>query len=176
MANTSTHNAANRVSRTSVASRQTPASNFASRVNPILFVCVFLAMPVLALMGGCRLCADCDLESYPSYGGAWQRTLRDSGRVGSIFDPGGSRASDLSARIDSDAADERYRDRIGGTEGDDEPDGDEPEADDAETPEEPERDLELDDRDMQEMQDRFRNLELQDIDYEETGESQQGWQ
>ncbi|MFG0254621.1 MAG: hypothetical protein ACF787_05930, partial [Rhodopirellula sp. JB053] len=55
-----------------------------------------LAGPVLVSSGGCRLCADCDLESYPSYGGAWQRTLRDSGRVGSIFDPGGSRASDLS--------------------------------------------------------------------------------
>ena len=33
--------------------------------------------------------------AYPAYGGAWERTIRDSGRVGSLFDPGGARASNL---------------------------------------------------------------------------------
>lgn len=58
---------------------------------------------------GCRICADCDLDSYPAYGGAWERTLRDSGRVGSVFDPGGVRAASLTPRTDPEEADARLR-------------------------------------------------------------------
>ena len=56
----------------------------------------------LAVVGvvatGCRICADCEDEFYPAYGGAWQRTDRDSGRVGSVFDPAGARGSQLQPR------------------------------------------------------------------------------
>ncbi|EMI56462.1 hypothetical protein [Rhodopirellula sallentina] len=144
------------------------------KIATILTVAV-LAGPVLASTGGCRLCADCDLESYPSYGGAWQRTLRDSGRVGSLFDPGGSRASDLSARVDSDAADERYRDRISGDEDAEPEESAETPDDSPERTDDEERDLQLDDSDLREMQDRYRDLELQDIDYEDAGGQPQVW-
>lgn len=40
---------------------------------------------------GCTICASPDLESYTTYGGAWHRTDRDHGRVGSVFAPAGSR-------------------------------------------------------------------------------------
>lgn len=44
---------------------------------------------------GCRICPDCEDMAYPAYGGAWERTIRDSGRVGSLFDPAGGRSSSL---------------------------------------------------------------------------------
>ena len=47
---------------------------------------------------GCTICQDCGDLDYPTYGGAWERTRRDSGRVGSIFDPAGARVAVLSAR------------------------------------------------------------------------------
>ncbi len=47
---------------------------------------------------GCRLCGDCHELAYPTYGGAWERTRRDSGRVGSIFDPAGGRSPELEDR------------------------------------------------------------------------------
>lgn len=49
---------------------------------------------------GCRLCCNEGDEDYAAYGGAWQRTRRDSGRVGSIFDPAGAKASALVDRND----------------------------------------------------------------------------
>jgi hypothetical protein len=49
----------------------------------------------LAPLGGCRICADCEDLAYPAYGGAWERTRRDSGRVGSIFDPAGAQSASL---------------------------------------------------------------------------------
>ena len=52
----------------------------------------------LAPLGGCRICADCEDLAYPAYGGAWQRTQRDSGRVGSIFDPAGGKSPTLADR------------------------------------------------------------------------------
>jgi len=45
---------------------------------------------LLGFAGGCTLAPDCDLEDYGAYGGRWQRTLRNSGRVGSVFDPAGA--------------------------------------------------------------------------------------
>lgn len=47
---------------------------------------------------GCTLCQDCGDLDYPTYGGAWERTRRDSGRVGSVFDPAGARTARLSSR------------------------------------------------------------------------------
>lgn len=122
----------------------------------------------LISMGGCRLCSDCDLDAYPAYGGTWQRTNRESGRVGSLFDPGGSRAADLSARADSDENDARNRERYGDNESADvgndarsDDAGEEPQNEDADARQD-DPDLDLEDREMQE---RFRNLELQQINY-----------
>jgi hypothetical protein len=61
----------------------------------------FASLLLLAAMipvGGCRICADCDETAYAAYGGAWQRTSRNTGRVGSIFDPAGGLASELVSR------------------------------------------------------------------------------
>ncbi|MGI9474568.1 MAG: hypothetical protein ACR2NZ_23725 [Rubripirellula sp.] len=60
---------------------------------------------------GCRICADCEDLAYPAYGGAWQRTIRDSGRVGSLFDPAGGKASDLADRTAPLPADAMERKR-----------------------------------------------------------------
>ncbi|MEM6363131.1 MAG: hypothetical protein AAF745_01805 [Planctomycetota bacterium] len=83
--------------------------------HPTLFRrgCVGLIV-LLSLLGvsGCRLCSDEDLCAYPTYGGIWQRTLRESGRVGSVFDPGGARAADLAMRTDAEEADARLRDNV----------------------------------------------------------------
>lgn len=75
------------------------------------FVILTLACLGISALGGCRICADCEDLDYPAYGGAWQRTLRDSGRVGSMFDPGGARASELVSRDDPVATDELERQR-----------------------------------------------------------------
>ena len=58
-----------------------------------------LAFSLLSL-GGCRICLDTHDLDYPAYGGAWQRTQRDSGRVGSVFDPGGAKVAALVERED----------------------------------------------------------------------------
>ena len=70
-----------------------------------------LVVAVLVLSGGCRICQDCEDLSYPAYGGAWERTIRDSGRVGSMFDPGGARASNLVSRDRPPQPDELERRR-----------------------------------------------------------------
>ncbi len=80
---------------------QSASMRWLAFATPNFALASFLLCGLLSF-GGCRLCADCDEDAYPSYGGAWQRTNRDSGRVGSLFDPGGSRASDLSRRAQSD--------------------------------------------------------------------------
>jgi len=58
------------------------------------------AAAVLAggVIAGCTIPSDCGDLDYPTYGGAWERTRRDSGRVGSIFDPAGARVSTLAPR------------------------------------------------------------------------------
>lgn len=50
------------------------------------------------VLAGCTIPSDCGDLDYPTYGGAWQRTRRDSGRVGSVFDPAGARTATLSPR------------------------------------------------------------------------------
>lgn len=121
------------------------------------------------MLGGCRLCADCDLDAYPSYGGAWQRTVRDSGRVGSIFDPGGSRAADLSERINAETAEafNRTKDAESPQKTDREGDGETDNKED-ESPLD-------DDEKLKQMEDRLRGLELQDINYQESQRETQDW-
>ncbi|TWU11192.1 hypothetical protein Pla52o_56300 [Novipirellula galeiformis] len=63
----------------------------------------------LAPATGCRICGDCEDLAYPAYGGVWQRTRRDEGRVGSLFDPAGVRASELVSRDLPLSPDEKER-------------------------------------------------------------------
>ncbi|MCM2369304.1 hypothetical protein [Aporhodopirellula aestuarii] len=176
MAITQLRNAAGRVS-----SRMIPSRHPSRRVNLCFTLVAVIAMPCVSLVGGCRLCADCDLESYPSYGGVWQRTLRDSGRVGSIFDPGGSRAADLSARVDADDADARRQQGMRSGGDDEMSDGegaelndDERSLDDREMNDSERR--ELDENNLREMEDRFRDLDLQDINYQAPSDESLGWE
>ena len=60
---------------------------------------------------GCRLCCDADDYTYAAYGGAWERTRRDSGRVGSIFDAAGAKAAALVDRDEPATPDELDRER-----------------------------------------------------------------
>ena len=68
----------------------------------------------LVPLGGCRICADCEDLAYPAYGGAWERTRRDSGRVGSLFDPAGVQSSALTEREEPPTPDllERQRQEL----------------------------------------------------------------
>lgn len=124
----------------------------------LLFALLAIA---LASSGGCRICADCEDLAYPAYGGAWQRTSRDTGRVGSIFDPAGAKSSALVPRDTPPKPDELERER----QRDDDDDTDEPdrrkEEDEAETD---------DDRDFESMEDDLRDRELEDIEEEKEDE------
>ncbi len=70
-----------------------------------------LLFSVISMVTGCRICADCEDLAYPAYGGVWQRTIRDSGRVGSLFDPAGAKSFDLASREQPEAADQLERKR-----------------------------------------------------------------
>jgi len=61
---------------------------------------LLVAMVIVGSTCGCRICCDGEDLAYSAYGGIWQRTIRESGRVGSVFDPGGARVADLSPRDD----------------------------------------------------------------------------
>ncbi|MEO9591773.1 hypothetical protein [Rhodopirellula bahusiensis] len=131
---------------------------------------------------GCRLCGDCDMDAYPAYGGAWERTLRETGRVGSVFDPGGVRAADIEARTDPETADRRIRDQSrydnestadSGEDRQKKSDDeqrklDEEARDNDKTPEQQEAELE-------ELEKRLEGLNLQDIRYVEPRENQSNW-
>lgn len=73
----------------------------------------FTALLAIVILSstGCTLCSTSGDLAYPAYGGAWQRTIRDSGRVGSVFDPAGARASTLVSRDQPETADELERGR-----------------------------------------------------------------
>ena len=47
----------------------------------------------LLMLGGCRICESTDDCAYPAYGGSWQRTIPNHGRVGSIFAPAGAKVA-----------------------------------------------------------------------------------
>ncbi len=97
-------------------------------------------LPLLLLLllpaGGCRICADCDDLAYPAYGGIWQRTNRDSGRVGSIFDPAGAKKSDLVSRETPVKPDETLRKNRSERDKIDEPSPSDEDVDSAGMPEE----------------------------------------
>jgi hypothetical protein len=76
-----------------------------SNIRALLLIAVTGILPA----AGCQICCDPDTLSYPTYGGIWERTRRDGGRVGSIFDPAGARASTLVQREDPRTPDERDR-------------------------------------------------------------------
>lgn len=124
-----------------------------------------MLLAALTSMGGCRICASCEENAYAAYGGAWQRTTRENGRVGSLFDPAGGLASDLVSRDDPEKpADlERARQEALGTGESDDDSGDEQMQDDAEDSEDRNLlDRELDDiNEPKELE--LREKELEDI-------------
>ena len=61
---------------------------------------LLLAVAATVMQTGCRICSDCGDQDYPTIGGAYQRTVRDRGRVGSVFDPAGGVSSLLVNRDD----------------------------------------------------------------------------
>ena len=129
-----------------------------------IFVVVFLAVSPLWL-GGCRICADCEDMNYPAFGGSWQRTNPSVGRVGSVFDPGGAKASSLVSRDTPPKPDALERERLD-TQGDKLPD---PDREDPGAEDEPQN---QDERDFDSKADELRNLELDDIDTDDAGDLQ----
>ncbi|WP_146598813.1 hypothetical protein [Novipirellula aureliae] len=130
----------------------------------LLGIAVFSA--VCPLMG-CRICADCEDLAYPAYGGAWQRTNRESGRVASIFDPGGAKNPQLVSRDTPMVPDEIERARRSQDDIDiaDDP---EPMFEDFESHEDDSvgEDPQLpnpDNEDQQNREEELRNLNLEDI-------------
>lgn len=70
-------------------------------MKPFFYSVSIVALSFFVLpFGGCRICLDTHDLDYPTYGGAWQRTQRDTGRVGSVFDPGGAKVAALVERED----------------------------------------------------------------------------
>ncbi len=134
--------------------------------------CIF-ALVCLSMLSGCTLCQDCGDLDYATYGGAWERTRRDSGRVGSIFDPAGARSATLADR-DATSDDEAIRQR-GERTGDPAQDRkvekakDDPQNEDAEDPaneSEPspsDRSRRNSDPDMRFDPETIKNLDLEDI-------------
>jgi hypothetical protein len=124
-----------------------------------------LLMSSLLLLSGCRICSDCEDPAYPAYGGLWQRTIRETGRVGSTYAPAGGRAFDLAARDQPEGADQlerlRYQGKGGG--GRDPGEDDRDETDD--TPSD--RDQEGND-----FRDDLRDRELEDIENPKEEEQQ----
>jgi hypothetical protein len=143
-----------------------------------LILLVTLVVPSI----GCRLCADCDMDAYPAYGGAWERTLRDTGRVGSVFAPAGSRAADLANRTDPEAADRHIRSRSryeSETDSDLGEDRKKKSADEQRKLDDEARGNdktpEQQDAELQELEKRLEGLDLQDIRYVEPRENQSNW-
>ncbi len=130
--------------------------------------CLFVLMP----SGGCRLCLDSEDLAYPAYGGAWQRTRREEGRVGSLFDPAGARAATLVSRDEPGTVDEIYRQRQSENDTRSEDDADE-QSDDAEKNDSAEDSGEATgnksqrtdvDAELKRRSDMLKELELEDID------------
>lgn len=59
---------------------------------------VFIVALLLSSASGCRLCCDSGDADYSAYGGVWARTQRETGRVGSVFDPGGAIAEKITPK------------------------------------------------------------------------------
>ena len=131
---------------------------------------IALMVAGLIPLAGCRICADCEGMSYPAYGGSWQRTRRDAGRVGSIFDPGGVKTSELVARdapADPDELERMRQESFGSgaynPQSDPDQDSDSKPDDEGELEKNDLRDRSLDDFD-EEMDDDLRGKGVDDID------------
>lgn len=61
----------------------------------------WVAMLALASFTGCAMCDNSEDCTYPAFGGKWQRDNPFSGRVGSLFDPGGIRVTDQVAATEA---------------------------------------------------------------------------
>lgn len=81
---------------------------YRATLAPLVLLAAVLALSQLT---GCRICADCEDRAYPAYGGRWHRTIRDHGRVGSLFEPAGGLADNLAARDTPPTADDLERRR-----------------------------------------------------------------
>lgn len=110
--------------------------------------------------GGCRICADCEDLEYPAYGGAWQRTLRNSGRVGSVFDPGGAKSAQLVDKTMPEAPDQIERNLQEARQSDD-PDMD---------PQTPDSDDEAERESLKDREKELREKGLDDIESDATEE------
>lgn len=130
------------------------------------WLAVGLMLLGLAPLTGCRICPDCDDIAYPAFGGSWQRTKRDSGRVGSVFDPAGGKTSELAPRDSPTATDEleriRQQGRVPRV-----PDEDEMRGDDTDIPEDDPRN-DLRQRGLDDLEDDggggLRDRDLRDIE------------
>ena len=72
------------------------------------------ALVGVVLLSGCQICCEAP-DEYPAYGGAWERTDRLSGRVGSLLKPAGMKASVISDRDEPRTPEEIDRSRVGNT-------------------------------------------------------------
>jgi hypothetical protein len=125
---------------------------------------VVIGVTLLVPNFGCRLCCDTEDIAYPAYGGAWQRTRRDDGRVGSLFDPAGARTATLTSREEPQSVDELYRNRstdpqkdAGADDADDnqlDPNSEDSEKNSGKDP----------DAELKRRSEELKNLELEDID------------
>ena len=138
----------------------TKRSSLRSKVRWLLAL-----LPLLLLgSGGCRICADCEDLAYPAYGGAWERTRREEGRVGSLFDPAGARASELVPREAPASPDEIVREQQAENESDDDPKGMEDRDEDSDDADEGEP--EESEQDFRDKIEELRNRKLDDIEEE----------
>ncbi len=143
---------------------QKPVSPFvAGRSRYPLAAIILMLVP----LGGCRICASDEDIAYPSYGGAWERTIRNSGRVASVFDSAGAKSPVLAARESGLTADELERgrrkedstDSIGSGESND----DHPENNDQNSDNRDSDDQNSDDRDLEREMRELRESEMNDI-------------
>ncbi len=124
---------------------------------------LLIAVSGFLTTAGCRLCCDTDDYTYSAYGGAWERTRRDSGRVGSIIDPAGAKAAKLAERDEPNPPDELDRQRRRGEpdafllEPDKDPSKDDTDESDSETENE---------EDLKRRLEELRNRGLEDINVE----------
>lgn len=137
-------------------------------VTTVRWMAIALLVAGLVPFGGCRICADCEDLAYPAYGGAWQRTRRDEGRVGSLFDPGGAKTSELVSRDTPTDPDELERARQKARAGEGSDVEDRKEQDSEVKPDLEEKGNDLRDRKLEDIDDRegdeLRKKDLQDID------------
>lgn len=75
---------------------------------------ISLTVLLVLTCSGCRICCDVEDAAYPAYGGAWERTVRNNGRVGSLFSPAGAQSARLTPKeeVDSQKAADRFRDQF----------------------------------------------------------------